>query len=507
MATESTPPASGEATLAGGSYEVIRARLLSQAEELGAKADGPQRAAQEALRRHRAHRHRQRARPHREQLRPARHRRRREVPALRLQRLHRPEEGDGRRGRLLAAQVREDRRGLRLLRGAVRRGRRVPGGSALRQGLRRALQVLQGRAAAAARAATRRGCSPSSRRASPSATSRSSASRSTSEGNATYIDNRGERDHVFPAVPRLRVDGGHARGLRARPAPARQRPRRGVRRDGGGDLTVKVENNTADGQGIYREPVDDPDQSLDDAEIAYAQVGAPHPAAGAAVPRAEVPLPGLQHPHPARGAHRRHRQACVQPARGPGHRLPRRLLPADGRLQGLRRASARASSSSAPSARPTARTSSTSSTAATRAPTSSSRTTSSARRCRTRCSATAIASSPTGAWWCSAPTSDEPTRVHPMQVWQTPFVSAEHAAKHAARARLPGQGRQRRAGARHLRRADARAHGRARTSPPGAPTRTSSPPPPACSTPTTGSGTRRRSLQERRSRRCGAPPS
>ncbi len=41
----------------------------------------------------------------------------------------------------------------------------------------------------------------------------------------------------------------------------------------GGDLTIKVEDNTADGAGIYREPVDDPDQTLDDAEIFYALVG------------------------------------------------------------------------------------------------------------------------------------------------------------------------------------------------------------------------------------------
>lgn len=41
----------------------------------------------------------------------------------------------------------------------------------------------------------------------------------------------------------------------------------------GGDLTIKVEDNTDDGAGIYREPVDDPDQTLDDAEIFYALVG------------------------------------------------------------------------------------------------------------------------------------------------------------------------------------------------------------------------------------------
>ena len=41
----------------------------------------------------------------------------------------------------------------------------------------------------------------------------------------------------------------------------------------GGDLTVKVENNTDSGEGIYSEPVDDPDQTLDDAETYYAMVG------------------------------------------------------------------------------------------------------------------------------------------------------------------------------------------------------------------------------------------
>ncbi|MCH2202900.1 MAG: DNA repair ATPase [Fuerstiella sp.] len=41
----------------------------------------------------------------------------------------------------------------------------------------------------------------------------------------------------------------------------------------GGDLTIKVENNTDSGAGIYSEPVDNADQTLDDAEIYYAVVG------------------------------------------------------------------------------------------------------------------------------------------------------------------------------------------------------------------------------------------
>ncbi|MCG8420597.1 MAG: DNA repair ATPase [Proteobacteria bacterium] len=41
----------------------------------------------------------------------------------------------------------------------------------------------------------------------------------------------------------------------------------------GGDLTVKIENNTDSGEGIYSEPVDDHNQSLDDAKFHYARLG------------------------------------------------------------------------------------------------------------------------------------------------------------------------------------------------------------------------------------------
>jgi hypothetical protein len=40
----------------------------------------------------------------------------------------------------------------------------------------------------------------------------------------------------------------------------------------GGDFTVKVEDNTKDGEGVFREPVEDRHQKLDDAEIEYAIV-------------------------------------------------------------------------------------------------------------------------------------------------------------------------------------------------------------------------------------------
>ena len=92
-------------------------------------------------------------------------------------------------------------------------------------------------------------------------------------GEITYIDNRGERDNVFPpshgfewtAVTR----DAHVRGSHAH-----------VNIDDevfvdtlAGNLTVKIENNTEDGLGIYREPVEDPNQSLADAQILWARVG------------------------------------------------------------------------------------------------------------------------------------------------------------------------------------------------------------------------------------------
>ncbi|HWN96015.1 MAG TPA: DNA repair ATPase, partial [Methylomirabilota bacterium] len=41
----------------------------------------------------------------------------------------------------------------------------------------------------------------------------------------------------------------------------------------GGDLTIKIEDNTATGEGVFAEPVDDKHQKVDDAEIGYAIVG------------------------------------------------------------------------------------------------------------------------------------------------------------------------------------------------------------------------------------------
>ncbi|AGL21498.1 DNA repair ATPase [Actinoplanes sp. N902-109] len=94
------------------------------------------------------------------------------------------------------------------------------------------------------------------------------------DGSVSYQDNRGERDHVFPPAhdfewtPTTREQ--HVLGRHPHVSIEDEVFVEAV----GGTLTVKVENNTEDGEGIYAEPVDEPLQSLADAEIAYARIGA-----------------------------------------------------------------------------------------------------------------------------------------------------------------------------------------------------------------------------------------
>jgi hypothetical protein len=93
------------------------------------------------------------------------------------------------------------------------------------------------------------------------------------DGRPTYIDNRGDQDHVWPPAFdfewRLTTREDHVSGRHPHVSILDQVFVETV----GGDLTIKVENNTEDGRGIYREPVEDPRQSLDDAEIRFAKVG------------------------------------------------------------------------------------------------------------------------------------------------------------------------------------------------------------------------------------------
>lgn len=88
-----------------------------------------------------------------------------------------------------------------------------------------------------------------------------------------YIDNRGERDIALPpaydfewtATERENIVNGRFSHINILDTVFVETI--------GGDLTIKCENNTNDGLGIYREDVLDKNQSINDAKIEYAKVG------------------------------------------------------------------------------------------------------------------------------------------------------------------------------------------------------------------------------------------
>ncbi|MDR7278981.1 DNA repair ATPase [Catenuloplanes atrovinosus] len=97
--------------------------------------------------------------------------------------------------------------------------------------------------------------------------------RTAPDGTVSYLDNRGEREHVFPPAH----DFEWTETTRDQHVLGRH-PHISIEDEVfvetvGGTLTIKVENNTEDGEGIYGEPVDEPLQSLADAEVGYARVG------------------------------------------------------------------------------------------------------------------------------------------------------------------------------------------------------------------------------------------
>ncbi len=92
-------------------------------------------------------------------------------------------------------------------------------------------------------------------------------------GEVVYIDNRGERDIALPPTHDFEwtqtTRDQHVLG---------KHPHVNVLdtlfvETVGGDLTVKIEDNTETGLGIYNEPVEDRNQSLNDGDISYAAVG------------------------------------------------------------------------------------------------------------------------------------------------------------------------------------------------------------------------------------------
>ncbi len=89
----------------------------------------------------------------------------------------------------------------------------------------------------------------------------------------SYIDNRGERDiQLPPAFDFEWQETSREDSVNGRHPHVNILDTVFVETING-DLTIKVENNTDDGHGVYSEAVEDQTQSLDDAQIEYAQVG------------------------------------------------------------------------------------------------------------------------------------------------------------------------------------------------------------------------------------------
>ncbi|MFF9058913.1 DNA repair ATPase [Streptomyces sp. NPDC014882] len=94
------------------------------------------------------------------------------------------------------------------------------------------------------------------------------------DGRVTFLDARGDRDHVPPPAH----DFTWTATTREDHVPGRH-PHVSVGGElfvttVGGALTVKTEDDTETGEGIHSEPVDEPLQALADADIAHARVGA-----------------------------------------------------------------------------------------------------------------------------------------------------------------------------------------------------------------------------------------
>ncbi|MEC9094384.1 MAG: DNA repair ATPase, partial [Planctomycetota bacterium] len=89
----------------------------------------------------------------------------------------------------------------------------------------------------------------------------------------TYLDNRSDHEVIYPPQHEFAWTRTHRDLQRSGEHPHISIEDRVFVETIGGDLTIKIEDNTATGSGIYSEPVEDEDQTLDDAEIFYAAVG------------------------------------------------------------------------------------------------------------------------------------------------------------------------------------------------------------------------------------------
>lgn len=246
-----------------------------------------------------------------------------------------------------------------------------------------------------------------------------------------YIDNRGERDIALPApydfewteaTREMAVNGRH--------------PHLNILdtvfvETLGGDLTIKIEDNTEDGAGIYTEPVEDATQSLDDARVAFARLGSL--LLLKILPYRERDWRYLVYNIHTRQVRRIDEigQACIQLPEDHGIVFPGGYYLQNGEykafeqsMQGMRFSRSLRSPNGEdvlyvfyePAAGRTALFTYNMI----------------ERRLQTPMFGHGMARLSDGRMVLFSSESDEPTRVHPMQVWQTPFTSDEFAARQPA---------------------------------------------------------------------------
>lgn len=93
------------------------------------------------------------------------------------------------------------------------------------------------------------------------------------DGQLRYLGNRFDHEYSYPPQHEFEWTRTHRELHRHGLHPHISIEERLFVECTGGDLTIKVEDNTATGEGIYAEPVEQRDQTLDDAEIFYAAIG------------------------------------------------------------------------------------------------------------------------------------------------------------------------------------------------------------------------------------------
>ncbi len=91
--------------------------------------------------------------------------------------------------------------------------------------------------------------------------------------NLRYVDNRSESEYRYPSQHEFEWTRTHRDRHRSGRHPHVSIEDKVFVETVGGNLTVKIEDNTDDGEGVFSEPVVNADQTLDDAEIFYASLG------------------------------------------------------------------------------------------------------------------------------------------------------------------------------------------------------------------------------------------